>query len=120
MVHRIFEGLHLVRSVDRYAYMGTGTGITFDTNSWAALCFHETMAKLLKYKFDDHTAISLAITQCIVCKSTSNTMLKPNVYLDNINSLLDQVKLLLIDLTKFKSNQNSTYDTLHNPKDKGS
>ena len=54
LVHSIFEELHLFRSVDRDAYMGTGTGIKFDTNSWATICFHETMAQIVRYKFDDH------------------------------------------------------------------
>ena len=100
--------------------MGTGTGIKFYTNSWATLCFHETMAQFVRYKFDDHPYTSVVITEFTVCKSPSNKMSKPKVYLENIKNLLDQVKLMLGDLTRFKSNQNSTYGMVHNPKDIGS
>ena len=63
MVHRTFEYLRVVRSVSKDAYMGSDTGIEFDTYSWVTLCAHETMAQFVKYKCNDHAAMSVATIQ---------------------------------------------------------
>ena len=52
-----------------------------DTYSWDTLCDHENMAQFVKYKFDDHPAMSAAITQFTVCNSPPKTMSDLKVYL---------------------------------------
>ena len=62
-VHRFYEDIHLVRSVVRNAYMGIDPGITSVTYSRSTICDHETMSQFVKYKFDEHLAMSTAITK---------------------------------------------------------
>ena len=100
--------------------MGSYPGFKFGTYSWATLCARATMAKFLKYKFDDNTAMSEAITQFTVHNFSSNPMSNLKFDLENLRSLPDQVKFLPGDLTQVKSNQNSTYDMVRKLKDRGS
>ena len=116
-VYIIFEELHIVRSVAIDAYLGSYPFITFDTYSWDTLCEHATMAQFVKYKFYDPQDISVAITQFTVCNSPSNPTSELRVGLENINILPDQVKSLLDDFTKIKSNQKSMYDMMCKIKD---
>ena len=77
------------------------------------------MEQFIKYKLDDHTPMYAGTTQFMVCNYLLNTTLKIKVYLDKIKILLSQVNLLSYDLTRVKSNQNSTYDTVCKLKDRG-
>ena len=72
-VHIIFGGLHLVRSLAIYAYLGNDPVITFETYLWVNLCAHAAMAKKLKYTFYDHPDMSESITQFMVCNYPSNS-----------------------------------------------
>ena len=88
-VHISFDELHLVISVDRDLYLGSDNVSTFDTYSRATPCAHTRMVQFFKYIFDDHPALSFAITQFTVCKSVSYTTLNTKVCLKNIKSLPD-------------------------------
>ena len=100
--------------------MGSDPDIKFDTYSWATLCAHEMMAQFVKYKFDDHPAMSVDITQFTVCSYQPNPTSKLKVDLGKNKSLPGQFESLSDDLNKFKINQNSTYNMVGNLKDRGS
>ena len=104
----------------RDAYLEIDPGITFDTYLCAPICTQETVAQFVKYKFDDNPDMYMAITQFTVWNSPSNPTSKLKVNLEKLKSVPAQVKLLLDDLTKVKSNQKSTNDTVYNFKDRGS
>ena len=61
-VHRMFEELYLVRSVDRDAFMGSDTGIFLTPTRGPLICACATIAKFVKYEFDDNPAMSAATT----------------------------------------------------------
>ena len=58
-----------MRSVSRDAYMGSDHGITLDTYFSETLCAYTTMARFVKYRFDDNPDMSATITQLTVCNS---------------------------------------------------
>ena len=108
LVHRIFEEIHLFRSVASYSYLGIDPGIQFDTYSCASLFTHETMEQFLRYTFDYHPSMFVSTIQFKVCDFLSNQTSNLKVGLEKLNRLRDQVKLLSDNLTKFESNQNYT------------
>ena len=75
----------------KYSYTGSGPGITFDTYSWDTLCYHATMAPLVKCKFDNHPDIYESIIQFKVCISPSNPTLNMKVDIEKLKSLPDKV-----------------------------
>ena len=89
-------------------YLGSDPGIKFDIYSWDTLCDHTTVLQFVKYKFDDHTTMSVEITQFMVFNYPSNKTSRMKVDLEKFKSLPDQVKSLSENLTKVRNNQNYT------------
>ena len=67
----------------------------------------------MKNAFYDHPNMYAAIIKFRVWNCPSNLTPKMKFNLEKLKNLPDQVKSLSENLTKFKSNQNSTYDMVH-------
>ena len=124
-VTRIFDELHLVRSMARDAYIANEPTATCDTYLWATLQAHQVMAEFTKYKFDDHPAMASTITRFTVKTSPITPMGKLRSDVDKLKStvsplesLPSKITRMEAEITKLKSQLNSARDDVKKLKER--